>query len=186
VDLRVIRPKRSGALQPVTLGDRVKDERARVLEISKLPGVLNGAFMSSPALPIPKTTIMSLSVQWPHSVPFTPLQTYPSVVVPISDFFNNQAASKGGYLGDFDGQKSSYDAQYLPNGSWVYDGITVLKSSMSPIFHTYIQSSMIYRPFGDCVQTIWWPRTKLSNCLCPCKSMNCISCMQEMDMEVNY
>jgi hypothetical protein len=69
---------------------------------------------------------MSLSVQLPYSVPFTPLSHYPSAVVPISDVFNNQAASKGGYLGDFDGRHSTYDAQYMPNGPWIYDGITVL------------------------------------------------------------
>jgi hypothetical protein len=69
---------------------------------------------------------MSLSIQQPYSLPFTPLPLYPSVALPIGDLFNNQAASKGGYLADFDGRKSSYDAQYLPNGPWIYDGITVL------------------------------------------------------------
>lgn len=80
---------------------------------------------------------MSLLAQQPYSLPFAPLQVYPSVALPIGDFFNNQAASKGGYLADFDGRKSSYDAQYLPNGPWIYDGITVLLIT-SGVFNTCV------------------------------------------------
>jgi hypothetical protein len=66
---------------------------------------------------------MSFGLQQPFSVPFG--HTYPSVVVPIDGLFNNQAASKNGAIADFDGQGSSFDARYLPNGSWVFDGIMV-------------------------------------------------------------
>ena len=66
---------------------------------------------------------MSFGLQQPFSVPFG--STYPSVVVPIDGIFNNHAASKNGAIADFDGHGSSFDAQFLPHGSWVYDGITV-------------------------------------------------------------
>jgi hypothetical protein len=66
---------------------------------------------------------MSFGLQQPFSVPYG--QTYPSVVIPIHTIFNNQAASKKGAIADFDGNGGSFDAQYLPHGSWVYDGITV-------------------------------------------------------------
>ncbi|KIM86066.1 glycoside hydrolase family 29 protein [Piloderma croceum F 1598] len=60
--------------------------------------------------------------QHPFSAPFG--DTYPSVVIHIDGIFNNQAASKNGAIADFDGHGSSFDAQYLPHGSWVYDEIT--------------------------------------------------------------
>lgn len=61
-----------------------------------------------------------------YSVPaFGSLNPYTSVVIPIGNLFNNQAASQHGYVADFDGQGSSYDGTYLPMGCWVYDGISV-------------------------------------------------------------
>lgn len=73
---------------------------------------------------------MSLGLQQPFSLPtpfesFGPLYTYPSDIVPISNAFDNHGVSKQGAIADFDGKGSSFDAQYLPYGSWVYDGITV-------------------------------------------------------------
>lgn len=71
---------------------------------------------------------MSLGLQHPFSLPyghFGSLQSYPSVVVPISHIFNNHGVSRHGAIADFDGKGASYDAQYLPCGSWVYDGIKV-------------------------------------------------------------
>ena len=62
-------------------------------------------------------------VQQPFSVPFAP--EYPSFVVPIGDIFNNQAVSKNGAIANFDGQGSSFDGQYLPRESWIFDGINV-------------------------------------------------------------
>ncbi|KAF7350653.1 Glycoside hydrolase family 29 protein [Mycena sanguinolenta] len=48
---------------------------------------------------------------------------YPSVSLPLSTLFDNQAASANGSA-DFDAQGASFDSQYLPPGPWVYDGIT--------------------------------------------------------------
>lgn len=50
---------------------------------------------------------------------------YPSVSISLDGLLNNQAASYNGSVADFDGLGSSYDAQLLPTGSWVYDGIEV-------------------------------------------------------------
>jgi hypothetical protein len=49
---------------------------------------------------------------------------YPSVSLPLSPLFDNQAASADGSA-DFDAHGASFDSQYLPPGPWVYDGITV-------------------------------------------------------------
>ncbi|KAJ7829228.1 glycoside hydrolase family 29 protein [Mycena leptocephala] len=48
---------------------------------------------------------------------------YPSVSLPLSALFDNQAASADGSA-DFDAHGASFDSQYLPPGPWVYDGIT--------------------------------------------------------------
>jgi len=61
--------------------------------------------------------------QYTFSAPFGDI--YPSVVIPIDGIFNNQAASKNGAIADFDGHGSSFDGQYLPQGSWVNDEIIV-------------------------------------------------------------
>jgi hypothetical protein len=52
------------------------------------------------------------------------LVPYSSISIPISDLFNNQAASINGSFGDFDGLGGSYDGSLLPSGVWTYDGIT--------------------------------------------------------------
>jgi hypothetical protein len=59
---------------------------------------------------------MSCLQQQPFSVSF--LDLYPSAVISIDGIFNNQATSKYGAIADFDGHGSSFDAQYLPHGSW--------------------------------------------------------------------
>ncbi|KAG6918257.1 hypothetical protein DXG01_015631 [Tephrocybe rancida] len=50
------------------------------------------------------------------------LLDYPSVPLPLTSLFDNQAASPTG-SSDFDGHGSSFDSQYLPRGAWKYDGI---------------------------------------------------------------
>ncbi|EGN92789.1 hypothetical protein SERLA73DRAFT_146703, partial [Serpula lacrymans var. lacrymans S7.3] len=55
------------------------------------------------------------------------LVAFPSVVVPIQNGFNNQAASVYGDTGNFDGNGSTFAAQYL--------GCTM-------------ELRMIYQPFG--------------------------------------
>lgn len=49
---------------------------------------------------------------------------YPSVALPLSALFDNQAASADG-TADFDAHGATFDSQYLPPGPWVHDGITV-------------------------------------------------------------
>lgn len=53
------------------------------------------------------------------------LVTFPSAVIPLSDLFDNQAASLDGTTGNFDGNGSVYAAEYLPQGPWLYNGISV-------------------------------------------------------------
>ncbi|KAJ6626716.1 glycoside hydrolase family 29 protein [Mycena sp. CBHHK59/15] len=48
---------------------------------------------------------------------------YPSVSLPLSVIFDNQAASADG-IADFDAHGASFDSQYLPPGPWVHDGIS--------------------------------------------------------------
>ncbi|KAJ7484667.1 glycoside hydrolase family 29 protein [Mycena latifolia] len=55
------------------------------------------------------------------------LPDYPSQPLPLGAFLNNKAATaKGvpGSLADFDGHGGAYDSQFLPTGSWEYDGLT--------------------------------------------------------------
>ena len=55
----------------------------------------------------------------------SPLIPFPSTPVPLSSYFNNQAASIDGTTGNFDGKGSTYVAEYLPTGPWVLNGVTV-------------------------------------------------------------
>ncbi|KAJ7242414.1 glycoside hydrolase family 29 protein [Mycena rebaudengoi] len=48
---------------------------------------------------------------------------YPSVPLPLSALFDNQAASADG-TANFDAHGASFDSKYLPPGPWVHDGIT--------------------------------------------------------------
>ncbi|KAG1794157.1 glycoside hydrolase family 29 protein [Suillus plorans] len=52
------------------------------------------------------------------------LVTFPSVVIPLSDLFDNQAASLDGTTDNFDGYNATYAAEYLPEGPWLYNGIS--------------------------------------------------------------
>ncbi|KAG1818020.1 glycoside hydrolase family 29 protein [Suillus subaureus] len=52
------------------------------------------------------------------------LVTFPSAVLPLSSLFNNQAASLDGTTGNFDGYGATYAAEYLPEGPWLYNGIS--------------------------------------------------------------
>ncbi|KAG8220484.1 hypothetical protein J3R82DRAFT_3180 [Butyriboletus roseoflavus] len=49
---------------------------------------------------------------------------FPSVPVPLSSYFNNQAASIDGTTGNFDKNGSTYAAEYLPTGPWFFNGVT--------------------------------------------------------------
>ncbi|KAF5374668.1 hypothetical protein D9615_009002 [Tricholomella constricta] len=51
------------------------------------------------------------------------LVKFPSTALPLPPLFNNQAASSTG-AANFNGFGSSFDSQFLPQGPWVYDGIT--------------------------------------------------------------
>ncbi|KAH7912706.1 glycoside hydrolase family 29 protein [Hygrophoropsis aurantiaca] len=53
----------------------------------------------------------------------TSLISFPSVEVPLTNFFDNQAASLDGSTGNFDNNGSTFAAQYLPQGPWDYNGI---------------------------------------------------------------
>lgn len=55
------------------------------------------------------------------------LVDYPTVVLPLRDLFDNQAASVNGST-SFDTLGSSFDSQHLPPGPWLFDGIKVLTS----------------------------------------------------------
>lgn len=50
---------------------------------------------------------------------------FPSVSVPLSTYFDNQAASIDGTTGNFDKNGSTYVAEYLPVGPWLFNGVTV-------------------------------------------------------------
>ncbi|KAJ3995121.1 glycoside hydrolase family 29 protein [Lentinula boryana] len=52
------------------------------------------------------------------------LPKFPFTLLPLEPFFDNQAASSNGSIADFDGQGNSFDGQFLPVGSYAYDGIT--------------------------------------------------------------
>ncbi|KAJ6486823.1 glycoside hydrolase family 29 protein [Mycena sanguinolenta] len=54
------------------------------------------------------------------------LQKYPSQALPLTSLFNNKAAASVGNPGsaNFDGTGGAYDSQFLPTGSWEYDGLT--------------------------------------------------------------
>ncbi|KAF7349208.1 Glycoside hydrolase [Mycena sanguinolenta] len=54
------------------------------------------------------------------------LPKYPSQALPLTSLFNNKAAASVGNPGsaNFDGAGGAYDSQFLPTGSWEYDGLT--------------------------------------------------------------
>ena len=53
------------------------------------------------------------------------LVSFPSTPIPISSYFDNQAASIKGTTGNFNQKGSTYAAEYLPTGPWLFDGVTV-------------------------------------------------------------
>jgi alpha-L-fucosidase len=57
------------------------------------------------------------------------LPAFPSRALPLDNLFNNKAATttSDGHrsIADFDGDGNAYDTQFLPTGSWVYDGLNV-------------------------------------------------------------
>jgi alpha-L-fucosidase len=53
------------------------------------------------------------------------LVTFPSAVIPLRGLFDNQAASLDGTTGNFDSHGATYAAEYLPEGPWLYNGISV-------------------------------------------------------------
>ncbi|KAF9222359.1 glycoside hydrolase family 29 protein [Gyrodon lividus] len=52
------------------------------------------------------------------------LVSFPSTTIALSNLLNNQAASIDGTAGNFDKNGSTYAAEYLPTGPWLFDGIT--------------------------------------------------------------
>jgi hypothetical protein len=63
------------------------------------------------------------------------LPKYPSLALPINSLLNNKAATSAGGRGsaaNFDGDGGAYDSQFLPTGSWEYDGLTVSFTSSLP------------------------------------------------------
>ncbi|KAE9386558.1 glycoside hydrolase family 29 protein [Gymnopus androsaceus JB14] len=52
------------------------------------------------------------------------LPEFPSTLLSLDPFFDNQAASVNGSTADFDGSGNSFDGQFLPVGPYLYDGIT--------------------------------------------------------------
>ncbi|KAG2074850.1 glycoside hydrolase family 29 protein [Suillus decipiens] len=52
------------------------------------------------------------------------LVTFPSAVISLSSLFDDQAASLDGTTGNFDGNGATYVAEYLPEGPWLYNGIS--------------------------------------------------------------
>ena len=75
----------------------------RVFSVPSLCGALLGYFGTAPS----------------------PLIPFPSTPIPISSYFNNQAASIDGTTGNFNKWGSTYAAEYLPTGSWFLNGVTV-------------------------------------------------------------
>ena len=55
----------------------------------------------------------------------SPLVSFPSVPIPLSSYFDNQAASIDGTIGNFDNRGSTYAAEHLPTGPWLLNGVTV-------------------------------------------------------------
>lgn len=53
------------------------------------------------------------------------LVQFPSTPITLSIYFNNQAASVDGTSGNFNKYGSTYAAEYLPTGPWLFDGVTV-------------------------------------------------------------
>ena len=53
------------------------------------------------------------------------LLPFPSTPIPLSSYFNNQAASIDGTSGDFNKYGSTYAAEYLPTGPWLFNSVTV-------------------------------------------------------------
>lgn len=53
------------------------------------------------------------------------LVPFPSTPIPLSGYFENQAASIDGTTGSFNRIGSTYAAEYLPTGPWVFNGVTV-------------------------------------------------------------
>lgn len=65
------------------------------------------------------------------------LPEYPSQPLPLSGLLNNKAATSAnghGSAANFDGAGSAYDSQFLPTGSWEYDGLSVRSAPSLPTF----------------------------------------------------
>ena len=57
--------------------------------------------------------------------PYPPLVPFPSTPIPLSSYFDNQAASINGTTGNFDEKGATYVAEHLPTGPWLLNGVTV-------------------------------------------------------------
>jgi alpha-L-fucosidase len=55
----------------------------------------------------------------------SPLVPFPSTPITLSSYFDNQAASIDGTTGNFNKRGSTYAAEYLPTGPWLFNSVTV-------------------------------------------------------------
>ena len=58
---------------------------------------------------------------------FASLVPFPSTPIKLSTYFDNQAASIDGTTGNFNNNGSTYVAEYLPTGPWLFNGVTVIR-----------------------------------------------------------
>jgi alpha-L-fucosidase len=68
-----------------------------------------------------------LCAQFSTGYAATTLPEYPSQALPLAGILNNKAATSAeghGPVANFDGAGGAYDSQFLPTGSWEYDGLT--------------------------------------------------------------
>ncbi|KAJ7232970.1 glycoside hydrolase family 29 protein [Mycena haematopus] len=79
----------------------------------------------------------------------TTLPKYPSQALPLTSLLNNKAASSRdshASTADFDGAGGAYDSQFLPTGSWEYDGLTfALPSSWDENDDNVLAQSQVLR-----------------------------------------
>ena len=106
------------------------------------------------------------------------LVPFPSVPIPLSNYFDNQAASIDGTTGNFNNDGSTYAAEYLPTGPWFFGGVTVSLFIVSWIrgvlIYIRVSLSMTSPLPGASVMIIWSLRDRLWNFRTQPMSMNFI------------
>ena len=77
---------------------------------------------------------------------YATLARYPTEPLAISSLFNNQAAISSrvpGSVANFDVSRGAYYGQFLPTGSWEYDGLTV---SFSQPNRRCLRCALVFSP----------------------------------------